>query len=151
MTDPVLLLAFGFGSGLAKKAPGTFGTIAGIAVYYVLIQTPPWFYVMFTIIGALAGIRICELASRKLNEHDFNGIVWDEIIGYLMTLWLVPFSWQNIIAGFLVFRLFDIAKPWPISWLDRHIGGGLGIMLDDMLAGLFSFLTMHGLLALDWL
>lgn len=138
MSDPVLFLAFGFGSGLAKKAPGTLGTLAAIPVYWLFAQTNLFVYSLLTLIVTLAGIWICGIAAKKLDEHDFGGIVWDEIAGYLITMWLVPCSWQAVVLGFVLFRFFDILKPWPIKWVDRQVHGGLGIMLDDVLAGIFA-------------
>jgi len=138
MTDPVLFLAFGFGSGLAKKAPGTCGTVAAIPIYLLLVLTGLPIYSLLTIIITVVGIWICGQAADKLGEHDFGGIVWDEVAGYLITMWLVPFSWQTALAGFVLFRLFDIVKPWPIIWLDQHVQGGFGIMIDDVLAGIFA-------------
>ncbi len=138
LQDPVLFLAFGFGSGLARKAPGTFGTVAAIPLYCLFAQADMWVYSILTLLVTLVGIWICEVAANKLGEHDFGGIVWDEIAGYLITLWLVPFSWPAVAWGFVLFRIFDIAKPWPIRWIDRKIQGGLGIMLDDVLAGVFA-------------
>jgi len=138
LTDPVLFLAFGFGSGLAKKAPGTFGTVAAIPLYWLFAQTDWLVYSILTLLVVLIGIWICQVAADKLGEHDFGGIVWDEIAGFLITLWLVPFSWTAVFWGFVLFRIFDIAKPWPIRWLDKNIHGGLGIMLDDVLAGVFA-------------
>lgn len=138
MTDPVLFLAFGFGSGLAKKAPGTCGTAAAIPLYWLLAQASLPIYSLLTLAATVAGIWICGIAAEKLGEHDFNGIVWDEVAGYLITMWLVPFSWKGLLLGFVLFRLFDIIKPWPIKWIDRHVQGGLGIMLDDVLAGVFA-------------
>ncbi len=135
LTNPILFLAFGFGSGLVKKAPGTCGTLAAIPVYLLLAQTPFAIYSIFTIISIFVGIKICGDAADFLGEHDFNGIVWDEIAGYLITLWFVPLSWQAVILGFVLFRFFDILKPFPIKWIDKHVHGGLGIMLDDVLAG----------------
>lgn len=151
MKDPVLLLAFGFGSGLAKKAPGTMGTLAAIPVYYFLIQTNLWVYSVFTVVSMLAGIWICGQAAEKLGEHDFGGIVWDEVAGYLVTMWLVPFAWQTIVLGFVLFRVFDIIKPWPIKWLDQHVDGGFGIMVDDILAGVFAALVLQLILFQGWL
>lgn len=151
MTDPVLFLAFGFGSGLAKKAPGTFGTLAAIPVYYLLMLTGWWIYTVLTVIVMLAGIWICGQAAEKLGEHDFGGIVWDEIAGYLVTMWLVPFSWQAMILGFVLFRFFDIIKPWPIKWLDQQVHGGLGVMVDDILAGVFAALIIQLCLYQGWL
>jgi phosphatidylglycerophosphatase A len=142
LTDPVLFLAFGFGSGLAKKAPGTFGTLAGIPLYLLIAQTDWWVYGVLTLLAMLAGIWLCGVAAKKLGEHDFGGIVWDEIAGLLVTLWAVPLTWQNICLGFVLFRFFDIVKPWPIKWADKNVQGGLGIMLDDVLAGLFAALLL---------
>jgi len=138
LSDPTLFLAFGFGSGLAKKAPGTMGTLTAIPVYWLFAQTNVFVYSLLTLIVTVSGIWICDSAARKLDEHDFGGIVWDEIAGYLITLWLVPFSWQAMVLGFILFRIFDILKPWPISWADRKVCGGLGIMLDDVLAGVLA-------------
>ena len=142
LTDPVLFLAFGFGSGLAKKAPGTFGTLAAIPVYWLLAQTNTIVYSIATILVIISGVRICGLAAEKLGLHDFGGIVWDEIAGYLITMWWVAFSWQAAALGFVLFRIFDIFKPWPIKWIDKQVEGGLGIMLDDVLAGIFAGLVM---------
>lgn len=149
--DPVLFLAFGFGSGLVKKAPGTMGTIAAIPVYYLLVQTNIWIYSVFTVISMLAGIWICGQAAEKLGEHDFGGIVWDEIAGYLVTMWVIGFSWQAVIVGFVLFRVFDIIKPWPIKLLDQHVQGGFGIMVDDVLAGVFAAIVLQLFIALEWL
>lgn len=142
LTDPVLFLAFGFGAGLAKKAPGTIGTIIAIPVYLMLIQGNLVYYSLATILVILSGIWICGSAAEKLGEHDFSGIVWDEIAGYLVTMWLVPYSWQTIVSGFILFRVFDIFKPWPINWIDTKVHNGLGIMLDDLIAGCFAGLIL---------
>lgn len=145
---PVQFLAFGFGSGLAPKAPGTAGTLVAIPLYLLFAQWElPW-YTVFVAAAALLGVWICGAASRQLAVHDHPGIVWDEFVGYWITMWAVPLDWRWIIAGFVVFRVFDIAKPWPVSVLDRKLGGGVGIMADDMLAGLMACLTLHIVLAL---
>jgi phosphatidylglycerophosphatase A len=138
ISDPILCLAFGFGSGLLKFMPGTWGTLAALPIYGLLLLLPPWLYWFFTLLSVLTGIYICEQAAKKLGEHDFGGIVWDEVVGLLITMSVVPFSWESLAAGFVAFRFFDILKPWPISWLDKHVAGGFGIMLDDMLAGIFA-------------
>ena len=148
LSDPILFMAFGFGSGLAKKAPGTFGTLAAIPVYGLFAQTDSLIYSLLTILVTVVGVRICDIAAEKLGEHDFGGIVWDEIAGYLITMWLVPLTWKTILAGFILFRFFDILKPWPIKWLDRKVHGGFGIMIDDVLAGVFAGALL--LLAVDW-
>jgi phosphatidylglycerophosphatase A len=142
MSTPVLFLAFGFGSGLTKKMPGTMGTIAGIPVYLVFIQTETWVYSILTISIIYVGFSICGRAAELLGEHDFGGIVWDEIAGFLITMCLVPFSWYAVLVGFILFRFFDIVKPWPIKWVDQKIEGGVGIMLDDVLAGMMAGIAL---------
>jgi phosphatidylglycerophosphatase A len=145
MADPVLFLAFGFGSGLIKKAPGTMGTLAAVPVYLLCVQFNFWLYSLLTLVAMVAGVWICDVAAKKLDEHDFGGIVWDEVAGYLITMWFVPFSWFALIAGFVLFRFFDIVKPQPIKWIDAKVSGGLGIMLDDVLAGIFAGLVLFWL------
>lgn len=136
--SPLLFLAFGFGSGLSKKMPGTMGTLAAIPLYLLLAQLDFFWYSTLTVLVAITGVWICGLAAKQLGEHDFNGIVWDEISGFLITMWFVPFSWTAIFWGFVLFRIFDIFKPWPIQWVDQKVSGGFGIMLDDVLAGVFA-------------
>ena len=143
LTDPILFLAFGFGSGLAKKAPGTCGTVAAIPLYLLIAQTGNLIYSLLTLVVTIAGIWICDSAADKLGEHDFGGIVWDEIAGYLITLWFIPFTWLNVGLGFVLFRFFDILKPWPIKIADRRVKGGFGIMLDDVLAAVFANIVLR--------
>lgn len=148
LADPYCFLAFGFGSGLAPVAPGTFGTLAALPLYALLSGMSLPVYVGVVVVLLAAGVRICERCEARLAVHDHSGIVWDEIVGVLITLWGVPPTWQNIAAAFLLFRLFDASKPWPIRWLDRHVHGGLGIMLDDAAAGLFGWAALQVLLPL---
>lgn len=143
LSDPVLLLAFGFGSGLAKKMPGTMGTVAAVPIYLAFIHSNIWLYSILTIAVVVSGIWICGAAANKLGEHDFGGIVWDEIAGLLITLWFVPFSWFALLVGFMLFRVFDILKPWPIKWVDQKVSGGFGIMLDDVLAALLAAVVLQ--------
>jgi phosphatidylglycerophosphatase A len=150
LSDPVLFLAFGFGSGLAKKAPGTLGTLAAVPVYWLFAQTNIFVYSLLTVAVTVGGIWICGVATEKLGEQDFGGIVWDEIAGYLITMWLVPFTWQAMVLGFLLFRVFDIIKPWPIKWVDQRVEGGFGVMLDDVLAGVFAGILVQLFIDSGW-
>jgi len=104
-------------------------------------------YLLITVIVSIIGIWICGKSSDLLGVHDHSGIVWDEFAGFFLTMIAVPPAWQWVVAGFVLFRLFDILKPWPIGWLDKRISGGLGIMLDDLLAGGFAWLVLQFLLA----
>lgn len=145
-TNPINFLAFGFGSGLAPKAPGTFGTLACIPLYLLLSDLSVVHYIIVCGLVSGIGIYICGYAADALKTHDHPGIVWDEFAGFLITMIGVSFSWNNILLGFILFRIFDIFKPWPISWLDRKVSGGLGIMIDDIVAGLFALIALHTIL-----
>ncbi|HDZ57934.1 MAG TPA: phosphatidylglycerophosphatase A [Pseudomonas xinjiangensis] len=146
-SNPVHFLAFGFGSGAMPKAPGTFGTLAGMPFVLLWQQLSTIGYAAVLVISGLFGIWLCHRTAADMGVHDHGGIVWDEFVGVWIALWLAPTGWAWLVAGFLVFRLIDIWKPWPISWVDRHIHGGVGIMLDDILAGVVSLLI---LLAAEW-
>lgn len=135
LKNPVHFLALGFGSGLMPKAPGTFGTLAAIPIYVAVSSLNVWWYVSVVTLLSIVGIAICDYTSKQLRVHDHPGIVFDEIVGYLVTMMALPFGLWWMLGGFIAFRFFDIIKPWPISWLDKHVHGGLGIMLDDLLAG----------------
>ena len=143
LRNPMQFLAFGFGSGLSPKAPGTAGTLVAVPIYLLIADLSLLHYTLFIAVSSLLGIWICGVASRQLKVHDHPGIVWDEFVGYWITMWAVPADWTWIIAGFVAFRVFDIVKPWPVSVLDRRVGGGLGIMVDDMLAGVMACVTLH--------
>lgn len=135
LTDPVCLLAFGGGLGLAPVAPGTFGTLAGLPLYLLFANLDAASYGLGVLVLFLVGIPLCASAERRLGIQDHSGIVWDEIVGLLITLWGAEPTWLNLALGFALFRLFDAAKPWPIRWFDRRVHGGFGIMLDDAIAG----------------
>jgi phosphatidylglycerophosphatase A len=146
-SHPAHLLAFGFGAGLSPKAPGTIGTLVAFPIFYLLLQLPePWMWA--TIAGfLLIGPWACGRAGRALGVHDHGGIVWDEIAAFLLVLPSAPPSLSGYLLAFALFRLFDIWKPFPIGWLDAHIHGGLGVMLDDVLAALYSILCLMGVVA----
>ena len=135
---PVHWLAFGFGAGLAPRAPGTVGTLWGVALYAALGGLPLWQHLVVAAILFVSGIAICGHSANLLGVHDHPGIVWDEILGGYLTLLVVPPAWPWIVAGFVLFRFFDIVKPRPIRDLDHRLGGGLGIMIDDVVAALYA-------------
>jgi phosphatidylglycerophosphatase A len=141
--SPVQFLAFGFGSGLSPRAPGTAGTLVAVPLYWLISDCSLLAYSALVLLAALLGVWICDVASRQLQVHDHPGIVWDEFVGYWITMWAVPADWSWMLVGFVVFRVFDIAKPWPISHLDRQVKGGFGIMIDDVLAGVMACATLH--------
>ena len=153
LTNPMHLAAVGFGSGLAPKAPGTFGTLAAIPLFYLLSYLSIKYYIGVLVIASLLGFWFCHVTSEAMGVHDHKAIVWDEFVGYWITMLpvlvlfpeikegaTIPFIW--VLCGFLLFRFFDVLKPFPISWLDKKIEGGFGIMIDDIVAGLLSALVL---------
>lgn len=144
--DPRFFLAFGFGSGLLPFAPGTWGTLLAIPLYLLLSPLPLGIYVFVVFLLFILGIFLCQSTALALKEHDHPGIVWDEIVGYLITMTTIPPKWEWILSGFILFRIFDIWKPQPIRFFDKQISGGFGIMFDDLLAALFAWFILKGLL-----
>ncbi|MCA6219768.1 phosphatidylglycerophosphatase A [Photorhabdus antumapuensis] len=143
MSNPWHLLATGFGSGLSPVVPGTMGSAAAIPFWLLLIQFPAWVCWLVIIVGMFFGIMICQRTSDDMKVHDHGSIVWDEFIGMWITLMAIPVvNWQWVLIGFMVFRILDMWKPWPIRWFDRYVHGGLGIMLDDIIAAVFSFVIV---------
>lgn len=148
LSNPIHLLSLGFGSGLSPFAPGTMGTLVAIPLYLLLSQFELLLYLTVVAAGFLVGIYLCDKTSKALGVHDHSGIVWDEIIGYWITMIAVPaLTWQWILAGFVLFRFFDIVKPWPVKIADKRVPGGFGIMFDDLLAGLYALACMQ----ISWL
>lgn len=143
LRDPAQFLALGFGSGLAPRAPGTFGTLAAVPVYLLLRPlTVPVYLVVLAVLFAV-GVWVCGHTARQLGVHDHPAIVWDEVVGFLLTMLLAPPGLIWLLLGFVLFRFFDIIKPWPISALDRRVEGGMGIMVDDVVAGLFALACLQ--------
>ncbi|MCH8277513.1 MAG: phosphatidylglycerophosphatase A [Proteobacteria bacterium] len=142
MTDPVNFLAFGFGTGLAPIAPGTFGSLPGVLLFWLTMDLG--LYVQLGVAAALvvSGVWICGESARRIGVHDYGGIVWDEIAGMYITLLAAPISLLGWVLAFVLFRITDIVKPWPIRDLDHRIEGGLGIMLDDLVAALYAALLL---------
>ncbi len=143
LRHPVHFLALGFGAGLAPRAPGTAGTLVAVPMVWLLQHFSLITYVSVTLIVTAVGVAICGRSAQLLGVHDHPAIVWDEIAGYLLTMMAAPEGWLWLVLGFLLFRLFDILKPWPIRVVDRQVHGGLGIMLDDLLAGLLAWVCLQ--------
>ncbi len=140
---PSHFIAFGFGSGAVPFAPGTFGTLMAIPFYFTMQSLSHSLYLLLTIIITLASMWLCHRVAKEINVHDHSGMCLDEIVGYLVTMYAAPHGLAWIIAGFLLFRLFDIWKPWPIRYIDEHASGGIGIILDDVLAGIYSLIILR--------
>lgn len=143
LRNPLQGLAFGCGAGLATKGPGTVGTLAAIPIYWLVQDLPLVIYLAFVVATFAVGIYLCGMTAKALNTHDHSGIVWDEMVGYWLTMALAPTGWFWVFLGFFLFRVFDIFKPWPIGWLDRRVHGGLGIMLDDVVAACFAWVCLQ--------
>ena len=146
LSDPVHLLAFGFGAGLSPVAPGTVGSLLGVVLAWATVDFGWVVQAGVAVALVVTGIWICGASARRLGVHDHGGIVWDEIAGMYVTLLVVPPSILAWALAFVLFRAFDIAKPWPIRDLDHRLGGGLGIMLDDLAAALYAaiLLALYG-------
>ena len=142
-SNPMHLLAYGFGSGLSPKAPGTAGTVVGVVIYLLLLPVYHWVYLLITLVLFLIGILICGYSAKKMGVEDPGAVNWDEVVGYLITMAFAPHGLLWIVMGFVLFRFFDILKPWPIRWFDRNIKGGLGIMLDDVAAAIPAGIVLY--------
>ena len=142
LRDPLHFLAFGLGSGAMARAPGTWGTVASLPFYALFLLLPHWVYWVLLVAAFVFGVYLCGRSSRALGVHDHGGIVWDEFVGMWLTLAFQPTNVWVVLLGFVLFRLFDIVKPWPIGWLDRRIPGGLGIMVDDVIAGVYALIVL---------
>lgn len=142
LTDPVHFLAFGFGTGLAPVAPGTFGSLPALLLGWLTIGAGLYVQLATATVLIVAGIWLCGESSRRLGVHDHGGIVADEIAGMYVTLLLAPPTLAGYLAAFVLFRFFDIVKPWPIRDLDHRLRGGLGIMLDDLFAALYALILL---------
>lgn len=143
LRSPVHFFAFGFGSGLSPLAPGTVGTLAAIPLYLLLSGLSLPLYLLLLLIAVAVGVWLCGESAERLGVHDHGGIVWDEFVGFWITMLAAPAGWWWIALGFVLFRVFDIWKPWPIKRIDQQVKGGLGIMLDDVLAGLYALLLLQ--------
>ena len=141
--DPIYFIAFGFGSGLMPIAPGTWGTLAAVPIYLLIAGMSSSTYLALTAAAFILGVVVCNKVSAELGLHDYPGIVWDEVVGYLLTMFLAPIHVLWMVIGFILFRIFDIWKPQPIRYIDKHVHGGLGIMLDDVIAAIPAWIVMQ--------
>lgn len=145
--NPVHFLALGLGSGMPRFAPGTWGTLMALVLFvlaYRFFGVISWYWLsLIVIVGAVLGVYLCGKTARDLGVHDHGGIVWDEFIGFWLCLIGIPPGWYWLLAAFVLFRIFDILKPAPIKWADQKVHGGLGIMLDDLIAGAYVLVILH--------
>ncbi len=140
----VLTLSSAFGLGYLPLAPGTWGTLGALVLWWPMAALPtPWF-AGATVVATLFAILIADRAEAIYGGHDVQLIVIDEVVGLLATVIGVPFRWPQILAAFVIFRLLDAFKPPPICYFDRHVGGGLGVVIDDTVAGLLGCALLHG-------
>lgn len=142
LANPANFLGLGAGSGLAPFAPGTFGTIAAIPLV-MLMPNNVLIYTALVLVLFAAGVWICDTCANNLGVHDHPAIVFDEWVGYMITMIFAPKSFLFLAIGFALFRFFDIVKPWPIGYVDKHVAGGMGIMIDDVIAGVFAAIVLQ--------
>lgn len=149
LRNPWYLFATGFGSGLSPIVPGTMGTVASIPFFLLLAQLPLAIYLLLVVVAAIIGVKICQVTSDDMGVHDHGSIVWDEFVGFWITMLIVPWlqlplsDWKWLLTGFVLFRAFDMIKPWPIGWFDKKVHGGFGIMLDDIVAGIMAGIVLY--------
>ncbi|MEW6120663.1 MAG: phosphatidylglycerophosphatase A [Pseudomonadota bacterium] len=150
LAHPAHLLAFGLGTGLAPKAPGTLGTLLGLPLFWSIVAVAPDLPNQLALIVAafLFGIWACGRTGRALGVADHGGIVWDEIVAFALVLLFTPAGWLWMVLAFALFRLFDILKPWPIRYFDTRLKSGFGVMFDDLLAAGFAIAALKGT---EWL
>jgi phosphatidylglycerophosphatase A len=148
LRDPVHWLAFGLGAGLLPRAPGTWGSLLAVGLFWLVPPLPLGVQLAALAFAFLAGCVICDISARRLGVHDHGGIVLDEIVAMLLVLCVTPRTAGWTLTAFLLFRVFDVLKPWPIREADHRLRGGLGIMLDDILAAVYAALAVRGAMLL---
>jgi phosphatidylglycerophosphatase A len=142
-SHPAHFISFGFGSGLARKAPGTFGTLAAFPLYWLLVPLlSDELFIVFLIAAFALGVWVCDITGKVLGVADYGGIVWDEIVAFMLVLFFTPPGWYWSLLAFVLFRIFDIVKPPPIRYFDSNWHGGLGVMFDDLLAAGYALLCL---------
>ena len=151
LASPAGWIACGLGSGLAPVAQGTFGSLAAILPWLALRHLAVPLYLLVLVLAFALGTWACSFAGRALGVDDHRSLVWDEFVGQwlaLLPLLVMPSPWWMVALGFALFRLFDVWKPWPIGWLDGHLKGGLGVMVDDVVAGVYAAAVLAVVLSL---
>lgn len=142
LAHPAHFIAFGFGAGLARSAPGTVGTLVAFPIFWIVHPRVPdgWFAALLAVLFGV-GVWACERTGRDLRVHDHGAMVFDEVVAFLLVLFMLPQEpwWQA--AGFVLFRLFDIVKPIPIRYYDRTVRNGFGVMLDDLIAAFYALIV----------
>ncbi|HOK05631.1 MAG TPA: phosphatidylglycerophosphatase A [Syntrophales bacterium] len=136
------IAATALGAGYCPVAPGTAGTVVAVPIYLVLIHQPRWLYVLTVVTATVLACRVADRAEALFGRRDPPQIVIDEVVGYLWTMVAIAPSWASVVAGFFVFRLLDILKPFPVDWAQRRLPGGVGVVMDDVAAGLYGALTL---------
>lgn len=142
-SNPLHYLSCGLGSGLLPRMPGTWGSLIAIPFFYVFNKLPLWQYGVLLIITFAIGVALCGYSEKAFRKKDHSSIVWDEMVGMWITLAHAPFRLDVLLIGFILFRIFDIFKPWPINWLQKHLPGGWGVMADDAAAGIAAWLLLQ--------
>lgn len=143
----IRFVATWFGCGLAPRAPGTMGTIGAVPLVWLLNQAGSMIYLAVTLTFAVGGVLIAQFYEQNIStEHDAPEFVLDEVAGFLITMALVPLTWFNLLVGFALFRVLDVIKPFPISWIDKNVPGGMGAMADDLVAGILASAALQAML-----
>lgn len=142
--NPFFFFAFGFGTGASRYFPGTVGTLAALPIYFLIMNQPLWLYIGIMVLLFLFAVYCSQQVVKLINVKDYSGIVCDEIIGFLVTMSVVTKpTWWLVILGFVLFRIFDMTKLWPIGWLDKHLPGGWGVVVDDIMAGIYAAICLY--------
>lgn len=141
-TNPVHFIACGFGIGAIPFAPGTFGTLASIPFYLLIAKLPLWSYLLIVVLANIAGVYLCGKTNKDFGTTDHPAAVWDELATFPIVMITIPPSWLTITIGFILFRIFDIWKPGPVGWADKKVHGGIGVMLDDIIAAIISLIIL---------
>jgi phosphatidylglycerophosphatase A len=142
ISHPAHFFAFGFGAGLSPYAPGTVGTLVGFPLFFLLRSVDLVIYFSVVAVLYVTGVWFCDVAGKSLGVSDHGGIVWDEIVAFMLVLAFAPQTLPGYVLAFCLFRLFDIWKPFPIRYADQHIHGGFGVMFDDLLAAIYAIVCL---------